>query len=232
MLIEEIANTNDVKQLRPIKEKQDIFIPNINDLNISRRNGMVYVLSGSGGSGKSSLLLSMFKSKNYYRNKFDNIYYFCPASSFDSVASHPFATHDKVYHELTVEKLDEIYNELASEKKESKKEKKDKRKTLALFETGFEEEYIAEEEASIAGEEECEIVYKKKSKPKKKKKTIIVYESSSASESDESIDQNQKFTSVASKCLTTARPLKSQQNNKNAIQMHNERQVTRNFFCD
>lgn len=156
MQIQEIANKNDVKQLRPIKEKQDILIPNISDENISRRNGMVYVLTGSGGSGKTSLLLSMFKSKNYYRGKFDNIYYFCPACSMDSIESHPFASHDKVYNELTVEKLDEIYNELAIDQvKVSKKEKKDKRKTLALFETGFEEEYIAEEEE----EEEPEIEY-------------------------------------------------------------------------
>ena len=172
MLIEEIANKNDVKQLKPIKEKQDIFIPNINDENISRRNGMVYVLSGSGGSGKTSLLLSMFKSKNYYRNKFDNIYYFCPASSFDSVASHPFATHDKVYNELTVQKLEDIYNELAVQNVEKainkkgtqspfdprtdhKRNCKDKNKTLALFETGFEED----EEEETQPPEEPEIEY-------------------------------------------------------------------------
>lgn len=149
MLIEEIQNTNDVKQLRPIKEKQDIFIPNIIDDNISKRNGMVYVLTGSGGSGKSSLLLSMFKSKNYYRGKFDNIFYFCPACSMESVDNHPFKNHDKVYNELTVQNLEQIYNELAVQTVEKVIEKKDKRKTLAVFETGFEEEVISDEEPEI-----------------------------------------------------------------------------------
>ena len=149
MLIEEIQNTNDIKQLKPIKEKQDIFIPNIIDDNISKRNGMVYVLTGSGGSGKSSLLLSMFKSKNYYRGKFDNIFYFCPACSMESVDKHPFQNHDKVYNELTVQKLEEIYNELAVQTVEKVIEKKDKRKTLAVFETGFEEEIVSDEEPEI-----------------------------------------------------------------------------------
>lgn len=108
-------------------------------------------------------------------------------------------------------------------------------------------------EESETEEEEAEVIYKKKAskaskvpalnKPKKKKKTIIVYESSSASgsetcESDESIDRNQKYVLKSNHCSSktsefiTTRPLKSQQNNKNSIQMHNERQVTRNFFCD
>jgi hypothetical protein len=112
--ISEIKNKNDVKKLRPIKEKQDIYIPNINDKNISRRNGMIYLLSGSGGSGKSSLILSMFKSKDYYRGKFDNIYYFCPACSMDSINNHPFKNHDKVYNDLNVETLKEIYDELSA----------------------------------------------------------------------------------------------------------------------
>ena len=112
--INEIKNKNDVKKLRPIKEKQDIYIPNINDKNISRRNGMIYLLTGSGGSGKSSLILSMFKSKDYYRGKFDNIYYFCPACSMDSISNHPFKNHDKVYNDLTVDALSEIYNELST----------------------------------------------------------------------------------------------------------------------
>jgi hypothetical protein len=122
--INEIKNSNDVKKLRPIKEKQDIYIPGIKDKNISRRNGMIYVVSGSGGSGKSSLILSMFKSPSYYRGKFDNIYYFCPACSMDSISNHPFKNHDKVFNELTVEKLKEIYNELSIVVEPIEKEKK------------------------------------------------------------------------------------------------------------
>lgn len=124
MKINEIKNKNDVKKLRPIKEKQDIYIPGIHDKNISRRNGMIYLLSGSGGSGKSSLVLSMFKSKDYYRGKFDNIYYFCPACSMDSISNHPFKNHDKVYNDLTVETLVEIYNELSTVVEPIEKQKK------------------------------------------------------------------------------------------------------------
>jgi hypothetical protein len=62
--------------------------------------------------GKSSLLLSMFKNTDFYRNKFDNIYLITPLVSFQSVKKHPFAIHDKVFHELNIDVLENIYNEL------------------------------------------------------------------------------------------------------------------------
>ena len=95
----------------PIKETMDVFIPNINE-HLPHRNGFIYTLIGSGGSGKTSLLLSMFKSSKFYRSKFDNIYLFTPQSSFLSVEKHPFSNHEKVYHELTTEVLVDIYDEL------------------------------------------------------------------------------------------------------------------------
>ena len=101
-----------------IKEKMDINIENIN-VNIPHRNGFVYALVGSGGSGKSSLLLSMFKSTKFYRKKFDNIYLFTPRSSYLSVEKHPFENHNNVYHELTIRKLETIYNELNDLKENS-----------------------------------------------------------------------------------------------------------------
>lgn len=121
MQISEIRNKNDIKQLKPIREKQDIYVPNIIDKNISRRNGMCYVLTGSGGSGKSSLLLSMIKSKNYYKGVFNNIYYFCPECSMDSIANHPFKNHDKVYNELTISNLENIYKDLTETEPVEKK---------------------------------------------------------------------------------------------------------------
>lgn len=109
--IEEVANTN-LPKFKPIKESQDIYIPGIAAENISKRNGMVYVLTGSGGSGKTNLLLNLFKNRHCYRAKFNNIFYFCPQSSFLSVVNHPFEKHDKVYHELTVDALMSIYEQL------------------------------------------------------------------------------------------------------------------------
>jgi hypothetical protein len=106
-----VPNTELPAKIKPIKEKMDIKIPDIID-GVPNRNGFIWVLSGSGGSGKSSLLLNFFKSKDLYKNKFHNIFYICPMSSYLSVEKHPFEKHDKVYHELTEELLDTIYEEL------------------------------------------------------------------------------------------------------------------------
>jgi hypothetical protein len=125
--IEEIHNPNSKKQ-KPIKEKQDKYVPDIKNLNISRRNGMISVLCGSGGSGKTSLLLNQFKDIDQYKMKFHNVYYFCPSASFSSVKNHPFENHDKVYHELTIQALSDIYNQCVSMRKiKEKKIEKDKR---------------------------------------------------------------------------------------------------------
>ena len=122
--ITEKENPNKQKQ-RPIREKQNIYIPDIIDQNISRRNGMVSLFCGSGGSGKSSLLLNMFKDKNQYKGRFNNIWYFCPLVSFLSVKKHPFEFHDKVYHELTTDALEEIFNKLVELKQQQKDEEDD-----------------------------------------------------------------------------------------------------------
>ena len=105
----------------PIKEKMDIYIPKVTAENIPKRNGSIYVLCGSGGSGKTSLMLNMFKTKLLYRKKFHNIFYICPSSSFSSVAKHPFEDHENVYHELTYSVLEDIYNELVELKQKEKK---------------------------------------------------------------------------------------------------------------
>ena len=90
----------------------DINIANVNE-HIPHRNGFIYAMTGSGGSGKSSLLLfMMFKSTKFYRKKFDNIYLFTPRSSFLSVEKHSFETHEKVYHDLCIPILTSIYEEL------------------------------------------------------------------------------------------------------------------------
>ena len=115
MLISEIKN--DLPTIKPVKEIMSIYIDGINP-NIPNRNGFIYALIGSPGSGKSSLLLSLFRSKNYYKNKFNHIYLITPESSFLSVKDHPFENHNKVYHELTSKVLENIYNELVEIKKD------------------------------------------------------------------------------------------------------------------
>jgi GTPase SAR1 family protein len=118
--IVEIKNTTFPNQA-PVKEKMDIYVPKITAENIPKRNGSIYVLCGSGGSGKTSLMLNMFKTKLLYRKKFHNIYYICPTTSFLSVEKHPFQDHENVYHELTYSVLEDIYNELIELKEKEKK---------------------------------------------------------------------------------------------------------------
>ena len=87
--ITEIVNTN-LPKFQIIKESQDLFIPGIDAANIPKRNGMISIYTGSGGSGKTNLLLNLFKNRHCYKGKFNNIWYFCPQSSFLSVVKHPF----------------------------------------------------------------------------------------------------------------------------------------------
>ena len=68
----EIKNDQLPKKITPVKEVMNIKIPDIID-GIPNRNGFIWVLTGSGGSGKSSLLLNFFKRKELYRSKFHNI---------------------------------------------------------------------------------------------------------------------------------------------------------------
>ena len=119
MEIKEIPNKN-IPKFEPIKEIMNIQIPDIID-GVPNRNGFIWVLSGSGGSGKSSMLLNFFKSKRLYKMKFTNIFYICPQSSYLSVSNHPFEKHDqtRIFHELNSDVLDEIYSELKEIKKEN-----------------------------------------------------------------------------------------------------------------
>lgn len=135
----EIQNPSEMK-MKPIKEKMDIYIPDVINENISKRNGMIYVLTGSGGSGKSSLLLNLMRDKTMYRGKFHNIFYICPSASFNSVQKHPFEKHDKVYHELTVGLLDGIYNQLIAIKEKATKKKDKKIKAYEDQESDEEED--------------------------------------------------------------------------------------------
>jgi CRISPR/Cas system-associated endoribonuclease Cas2 len=112
--IHEVANDK-MPMTKPIKETMDIYVPDIVE-GIARRNGGIILYIGSGGSGKTSHLLTQMKT--VYKKKFHHIWYFCPSSSFLSVEKHPFEKHDKVHHELTTEALDDIREELTKIKEE------------------------------------------------------------------------------------------------------------------
>lgn len=98
-----------------IKENMNVLIKGVPD-GISNRNGMIFLLAGSGGSGKSNFLFNLLTSKELYRNKFDKIHYFCPENSFLSVTNHPLKKHPRVYHELTIDALEGIIDEIEANK--------------------------------------------------------------------------------------------------------------------
>jgi hypothetical protein len=63
---------------------------------------------GSAGSGKTSALISMLKSKKAYRKAFHNVFVVVPRHSLASLKKNIFENHDKVYDELNYETLDKI----------------------------------------------------------------------------------------------------------------------------
>jgi len=108
---------NELPNIKPVKEIMNIYIDGI-DPNLPNRNGFIYALIGSPGTGKSSLLLSLFGNRKYYKKKFNNIYLITPESSFSSVANHPFKNHTKVFHDLNEDVLENIYEELMDLKRD------------------------------------------------------------------------------------------------------------------
>jgi hypothetical protein len=143
-LIDIVEHKNPIEsEMNPIEENQEIIIPDIVDPNIPNRNGFISLYTGSGGSGKTSLLLNMITNKNMYRGKFNNIFYVCPQASFNSVKNHPFKDHDKVFHELTVDLLEEIYQALQNiviERERLKDERKNKPKKKKAKRSAFVDE--------------------------------------------------------------------------------------------
>ena len=129
--ISEEKNT-EMKEQKPIKEVMDIYVPEVPE-GISRRNGMIYLLVGSGGSGKSSLLLGQFKKGGAYHKKFHNLYYFVPSASFASVQKHPFEKHERVYHEMTADGLAELHDELLERKDKNIEEEEPAEYNMVVF---------------------------------------------------------------------------------------------------
>lgn len=156
MNIIEIPNPHSEK-VKPIKEKQEIFIPGIINQNIPHKTGFIDLKVGSGGSGKSSNSLNMFQSKTMYRGVFHNIFYFCPMSSFLSVQNHPFEKHDKVYHELTVQNLEEIYQQLNGIKERAEERSKRRKQKALEKKKGVKGVHYEEESESEEDEEDDEV---------------------------------------------------------------------------
>lgn len=154
--INEIINETLPKTI-PIQEIMDIYIPDIQVENIPKTNGFIWLAVGSGGSGKSSMVLNFFR-KNIYRGKFDNIFYFCPEVSFSSVKNHPFKKEEEnlfIEHDLTPDALSTIYNLLDMKKRkyvefqERKNQSKKITKKNGFIPEGEEEKGEKEEEPEL-----------------------------------------------------------------------------------
>lgn len=112
------TNNENFPRVKPIKEKMNIFIDGI-PTGIANRNGAIYLICGPPGSGKSSFMLSLFRTTKLLRKKFSNIWLFTPMASFLSVRNHPFEKHDKILHELSGEAIRDITSQLEKMKEEA-----------------------------------------------------------------------------------------------------------------
>lgn len=108
---------NDLPMTEPVHENFGVLIEDINE-NLPRHNGTIWAICGKGGSGKSSLFLSLFKSKKFLRSKFDEIHYIVRQSSFNSVKKNPFSKHENIHHDLTPELLMDIHEDALRRKEE------------------------------------------------------------------------------------------------------------------
>lgn len=114
LTITEEHNKNIPKQV-VLKEKMNKYIEGIPDY-LPNRNGGISIYAASGGGGKTNLLMGLFRDNKLYKGKFHHVYYIIPECSFLSLENSPFKKHDKVYHDLTAQLLEDIFNELKARK--------------------------------------------------------------------------------------------------------------------
>jgi len=67
---------------------------------------------GAPGSGKTSLVFSLFKSKELFNHVFENIYLFQPTHSRGSMEDDIFENLQNKYDELTYENLENVMNDI------------------------------------------------------------------------------------------------------------------------
>ena len=116
--IEIVEKENDLPDTKPVFENFGVYLDDINEA-LPRHNGTIWAIIGKGGSGKTSMFLSLWKSKDFLRGKFDEVHYIVKEGSLNSVKANPFQKHDKVHHDLTPELLHEIHQDALERKEES-----------------------------------------------------------------------------------------------------------------
>ena len=109
--------------------KLDLSLPRVlADIKLSPRvrhplpytSGFAIGIVGSAGSGKTSTLVSVIKSKDVYRKRFHNIITVIPQSSLNSLQANPFKDLDSAqrFETLDMEALSEIIEQVEANKEE------------------------------------------------------------------------------------------------------------------
>lgn len=72
------------------------------------------LLVGKPASGKTSLINSLFNSRDCFKKVFNKVYIFQPTSSSESVKNNIFnkLPPEQIHNELTIETLEQVYNEI------------------------------------------------------------------------------------------------------------------------
>jgi len=112
-----IEKDNNLPPTKPVYENFGVYIDDINE-NLPHHNGTIWGIFGKGGSGKTSVFLSLWKSKEFLRGHFDEVHYIVREGSYNSVKGNPFQHHDKVHHELTPGLLHEIHEDTLERKED------------------------------------------------------------------------------------------------------------------
>ena len=74
------------------------------------KNGFAICITGSPGSGKSSVLFSLIKSRDAYNKRFNKVIAVIPSSSLNSLKSNPLKSipSNQLFEDLTYSNLDDI----------------------------------------------------------------------------------------------------------------------------
>jgi hypothetical protein len=111
---------NSIPNLKKVKFTCDCQLSNkLNEYELTKLLNKSHFLSliGKGGSGKSSMMISLLKSPEMFKNVFEYIYVFIPPTSRASVDNQFWEKNlpeDQIYDDLTIENLEEVYEHIES----------------------------------------------------------------------------------------------------------------------
>jgi hypothetical protein len=119
MSVKELSQ-NDIKLEVPHFTVDNQLHPQIPQPLPNKSHSMLF--SGMPGSGKSSMMIAYLTQNNppIYVNVFDLVYVFVPETSFNSMGDNPFKNHKRVYHDLNLQTITEVSQEIENNAKNGK----------------------------------------------------------------------------------------------------------------